>query len=132
MAANRIPMQSRFSMSGLLPGLMAGAGSYVYVWLDPRVYKNGDGLVPWVAVCALGGLLAALLSPAKKRIVLGSVLVGAVGLNLARIVIDTTADPTSHNLFPFELGFTCISTAAGAFAGIVLGRLGKRLWLGPK
>jgi hypothetical protein len=68
-----------------------------------------------------------LLSPAKMRVVLGSVLVGAVGLNLAHVVIDLTADATSHNLFPFELAHTFFVTAVGALAGIVLGRPFRRL-----
>jgi hypothetical protein len=106
-----------------LPGFIAGTASYLYVWLNPLTYND----VPWAALCALGGFLAALLSSAKKRVILGSVLVGAVGLNLAHVVIDLTADATSHNLLPFELAYTFLVTAAGALAGIALGRLARHL-----
>jgi hypothetical protein len=60
-------------------------------------------------------------------VVLASVLVGAVGLNLVHVGIDLTADATSHNLLPFELAYTFLVTAAGALAGIALGRLARRL-----
>jgi hypothetical protein len=106
-----------------LSGLIAGMASYLYVWLNPVTYDY----VPWAALCALGAFLAALLGPAKKRVVLASVVSGAVGLNLAHIVIDLTADATSHNLFPFELAFTFFVTAVGAVAGIAVGRPFRRL-----
>jgi len=107
--------------------LLAGAAAYSYVWLD-KAYLDGV----WAALSALAGFLAmmlggALLPGVKVRPVWGSFVVGALGLNFVRILIDTAADPTAHNLLPFELAYTFIVTGAGGLAGIALGRLGLRL-----
>jgi hypothetical protein len=106
---------------------LAGAAAYSYVWID-KAYSDGV----WAALSALAGFLAMMLGGAlqpglKMRHVLGSFGVGALGLNFVRILIDTTADPTAHNLFPFELAYTFVVTGAGGLAGIALGRLGLRV-----
>lgn len=45
---------------------------------------------------------------------------------LARIIVETSSDPTSHNLWPFELvlsaGPGLLASAAGALAGGILAR----------
>jgi hypothetical protein len=50
--------------------------------------------------------------------------------NIARIVIDTSADPTSHSLFPFELAITLVVgvalTATGCVAGALLDAVFRR------
>ena len=39
----------------------------------------------------------------------------------ARILIDTTIDPTDHNLWPLELLLACVYSAPPAIAGLLAG-----------
>jgi hypothetical protein len=66
----------------------------------------------WSAWKWQGGWRIAALVPA-----------GVVGFVVARIVFDTTIDPTSHNLWPFEI----IIFGGGALAAIGMLRLARRL-----
>ena len=104
-------------------GFIAGTVSYLYVWLTPRA----SNLILWLALCALAGFVTFLISDTKMVIALTSVVTGAFSLNLAHIVVDAAIDPTSHNLFPFELAFTLLLTAAGAAMGVGLAILAKHL-----
>ena len=45
-----------------------------------------------------------------------------VGIVVLRIIVDTSADPTSHNLWPFELLGTMV-LAFIALGGLQLGRI---------
>jgi hypothetical protein len=49
---------------------------------------------------------------------------------LARVVIETALDPTSHNLWPFEVAIAVTVGLLVASLGAVVGILG-RLWLPP-
>lgn len=61
---------------------------------------------------------------------IAAVLVGAMLLaNIVRIAVDTSIDPTSHNLFPFELAITLIYGAAFALGGSLVGKLANALVL---
>jgi hypothetical protein len=42
---------------------------------------------------------------------------------LARIVVDTTKDPTSHNLWPFEVIIAAVIGALCSSAGALIGSL---------
>lgn len=59
----------------------------------------------------------------RSRFMLCVLAVGAMILAavMARVVVDTATDPTSHNLWPFELvlaGFVAgVTTAAGTALG---------------
>jgi len=107
-------------------GFVAGAASYLYIWLNPQT----SNLVLYLAICALAGLVASLQSHTKMTLALIAVMMGAFTLNVAHIARDVAADPTSHNLFPFELAFTLLITGSGATVGIALGMLAKR-WSFP-
>lgn len=61
----------------------------------------------------------------------GLVVGGAVPCAvMARVVAETVMDPTSHNLWPFEVVFAAVFGFALAYAAALLGRLCRRL-LGP-
>jgi len=102
-------------------GLIGGATAYLYLWLNPAMSNP----ILWPGLCALAGFLAFLMSDTTMATSLMAVLTGAFSLNVIRIAIDVAADPTSHNLFPFELAFTLLLTGAGAVIGVGLARLAK-------
>lgn len=91
---------------------------------DPSAVSD-DGLagsallvaaVAFAGACAiraagwLGAWLAALL-----------MCVPAVIAVLGRVVLDTAADPTSHNLWPFEVAVAVVMSVVPALAGAVVG-----------
>ena len=102
-------------------GFLAGAASYLHLWLNPFMSNP----ILWLALCGLAGFLAFLISDTTMAITVMAVLTGAFSLSATHIAIDVAADPTSHNLFPFELASTLLLTAAGAAIGVGLARLAK-------
>lgn len=81
-------------------------------------------------VVAVAALLARWLgksSLAKAILVVGASVPAAV---IARVMVDTAKDPTSHNLWPFELAIALVigfaASAVGALIGSVLARLAHK------
>jgi hypothetical protein len=62
------------------------------------------------------------------RLVTGLPLLGVLVV-VARIVVDTSADPTAHNLWPLEL-LGAVVVAGAALGGILLVRLIAQRWAG--
>jgi hypothetical protein len=46
---------------------------------------------------------------------------------MARVVVDTTRDPTSHNLWPFELVIAFLVGLAGTVPGTLIGSVFRRM-----
>jgi hypothetical protein len=46
---------------------------------------------------------------------------------MARVVVDTTRDPTSHNLWPFELVIAFLVGLTGTVPGTLVGSVFRRL-----
>jgi hypothetical protein len=103
-------------------GFISGAASYAYIWLNPRT----SNILEWLALCAVAGFVTSLISDANLSMALMGIVTGAFSLNVIHIGTDAAADPTSHNLFPFELAFTLLVTTSGAAIGIALEKLAKR------
>ena len=58
----------------------------------------------------------------------GAILIGAVpAAVMARVVVDTTRDPTSHNLWPFELVIAFLVGLAGTVPGALIGSVFRRM-----
>jgi hypothetical protein len=92
-------------------------------WLVP--YNRAiPALVIAIGVAALvtaGAILAFRgVKFATATLVPGLAVPAAV---LARVVVEVTRDPTSHNLWPFEIVFAAGLGVAAAFVGALLGRL---------
>ena len=93
---------------------------YAKVSLPSTLY--GPGLV----VIGLLAAVARVFGKARLRAVVFVVGAAVPAPILARIVVETTKDPTSHNLWPFEgiiaamIGALC--SLGGALAGSLLAR----------
>jgi|HigsolmetaAR201D_1030396.scaffolds.fasta_scaffold00268_32 hypothetical protein len=71
--------------------------------------------------------LARVLSPAglvRTTLAAGASVPAAV---MARVVYEVVPDPTSHNLWPFELALAVVPGFGPALAGAVAGGLAARL-----
>jgi len=107
--------RERWTIATIFLGFIAGG---VPLWLVP--YHSIDLSSPeflgrWiVAGIIAGGFPAALssLSMHRSAVLLGAGFGVAV---LARVLFETIQDPTTHNLWPFEVA---IGVAVGLLAGI--------------
>ena len=92
-------------------------------WQIPYAKVSLPSTLYGVGLLVVGVLAAAVRAVGKARLLAVILVVGAAvpAPILARIAVDTTRDPTSHNLWPFEfiiaavIGVLCSS--AGALVG---------------
>jgi hypothetical protein len=81
--------------------------------------EHGPGLLPWYALPILAfvaGLLLTLALEGKKHWIPVAIFGGFSAANACLIVADCQADPTNHNLWPFEFIMIAVLTAP-AFLG---------------
>ena len=90
---------------------------YSQVNLPDALYGTGLWLVGGVALALR---LAGVARSWKIALLIGSAPAMAV---LARVIADTMRDPTSHNLWPFELVIALALGVACAACGAMAGRL---------
>ncbi|MFI5234551.1 MAG: hypothetical protein ACHQXA_02465 [Gemmatimonadales bacterium] len=76
---------------------------------------------------ALAGVLTALLVRREWRAPILAVVLGFVLAVMARVVVDTSRDPTSHNLWPFEVIIAIWFGGIAAVAGVGMVRLWERV-----
>jgi hypothetical protein len=112
-----------FSTAFLAAGSQFWRGSY-----QEYLSRGGTQLVAMVAVAAI--LVAAISSLGIVRSAL-AVGCGVPAATFARVVADGLQDPTSHNIWPLEIGISLIVGMAVAYpaalAGAVIRYLGRRL-----
>ncbi len=77
--------------------------------------------VAWFLAAIAAGFILTAFSDARKRAILGGVISAALAANIANITIDVVRDPTSHNLFPFELAMTAVINLIGVAIGMGAG-----------
>lgn len=111
-----------FAMAFIAIGAMHWTIPYSEVELPNSLFGPGLALV------VLAGALARIAGRARTLVailVVGSAAPAAIA---ARVVVDTTNDPTSHNLWPFELflggmvGYACAALGS-LLATVARGRL---------
>jgi hypothetical protein len=91
--------------------------------------ERGHDLLPWYLLpilAFLAGLLLTMALDGKKRWIPVAMLGGFSAANACLIVVDCSADPTNHNLWPFEFVLIAAATAPallGAGISHVIGRV---------
>jgi hypothetical protein len=91
--------------------------------------EHAPGLLPWYVLPVLtfiAGLLLTIAIDGKKRWVPVAMLGGFLAANACLIAVDCSADPTNHNLWPFEFVMIALAVApafvgagiSGLFAGL--------------
>src|SRR5438128_2703477 len=97
--------------------VMAGVVLFAVLFWKFQPYsarEHGHDLLPWYFQPILAFLLGLLLSigiEGKKRWVPLAMLAGSFAANICLIVVDCAADPTNHNLWPFEFVIIAITTS---------------------
>lgn len=76
--------------------------------------EHGPALLPWYLLPVLAfvaGLLLTMGLEGRKRWVPIAMFGGFAAANACVIVVDCQADPTNHNLWPFEFVMIALATA---------------------
>jgi hypothetical protein len=93
--------------------------------------ERGPDLLPWYLLpilAFLAGLFLTLALDGKKRWIPVAMFAGFSAANACLIAADCSADPTNHNLWPFEFVLIAAATAPaflGAGISHILGRARK-------
>jgi len=110
-------LAAAFVLSFLAVGFPYWQIPYAKVSLPSTLY--GSGLL------VVGVLAAAARAIGKGRLLTVILVVGSAvpAPIIARIAVDTTKDPTSHNLWPFEVIIAAMIGALCSSAGALIGSL---------
>jgi hypothetical protein len=88
-------------------------------------------LLPWLAAGAAAGFAARVLVKQHTATTAALIALGYVVAVMGRVVVELMADPTDHNLWPFEVviggGIGLLGGAIGALLGsLAVGSRAKR------
>jgi uncharacterized membrane protein YfcA len=81
----------------------------------------------WLLLGGLAGLLAGHLLRERVRVPVLAVTAGFVLAVLGRVGVETSRDPTSHNLWPFEVIIAGSIGLAAAVIGVGIARVLQRV-----
>ena len=94
--------------------------------------EHGPDLLPWYLLptfAFLAGLLLTIAAEVKKRWIPITMLGAFCVANACLIVADCSADPTNHNLWPFEFVIIALATSPaflGAGVSVLIDRVRKQ------
>ncbi len=94
----------------------------IYLWPIPysNVSMEGGFLLGWVIAAAVAGFFSRIYFRQPVILIASLVAVGFACATMARVVVECTADPTSHNLWPFEIGFAVFVGWPGGWIGALI------------
>jgi len=119
-----VKSRSRGLLWSFLVGFLVVGVPY---WRIPYNRATSSAVMSGALLIGMVALIARVLIDARfLRVVL--VLAAAVpAAVMARVVVDTTRDPTSHNLWPFELVIAFLVGLAGTVPGTLIGSVFRRM-----
>ena len=113
---------------------LIGVGLGALVWgLSHLIYHAGAPsiAITWVALTVAAAGLA-LLRPGVRWQTGSGVGIGLLVVTAVQIIVDLIRDPTSHNLFPFEIVIALALGFPPAVLGVLLGNLVRRKVSAPQ
>jgi hypothetical protein len=95
------------------------------IWRNIQDSKmTGRSALAFCIAAFVSGLVLTAVSPTPKLVIFVAVIGSALAANIVNIAYDLFRDPTSHNLFPFEL----IMTSAISFVGTGIAIGARAIW----
>ena len=82
----------------------------------------GSFVLRWLLAGAVAGLAAQVLLGRRVSSTAGLIAAGYIVAVMTRVFVETMADPTTHNLWPFEV---IIGGGVGLLGGAIGARLGS-------
>jgi hypothetical protein len=108
----------------LLVAALTAAALAVPYWSSSYASVSDDGIFAWFWLVELalflGTVFAGCLSHARLWTVMAVMLACVPVAVMGRVVMDTAADPTSHNLWPFEVVLSMIISIPAICVGGLL------------
>jgi hypothetical protein len=123
-ARSRVPYAAVAAACALGCLLLAGVPYWALPYRSADLPSSLYG--PGLAAVTIAAAALRMAWPHRWRttaLLLAFAVVAVVGI---RVAVDVARDPTSHNLFPFELAIAGAVGAAAALAGIGLGAFANR------
>jgi|SRR6266567_4609515 len=116
---------SRFK---LFAGILAvEAVACLLIWRSIRASKvTGTVMIAWCLTALFAGVALKIYSNVPRPLIFLGVIGAAVVVNIANIMFDISRDPTSHNLFPFELVMTLVINFFGVGVGVAIASMAGR------
>lgn len=114
----------------LVGGFLTGFFSVGYpYWQIPYAKISLPNTLYGPGLFVIGAIAFAVRAFGQARLALTIFIIGASvpAAVLARVVVETTKDPTSHNLWPFEVIIAVVVGAVCSSAGVVIGSLARLL-----
>ena len=121
-----LPRAGRLGLAALAGLLACGLPLWPLPYKQVSMPSNPSGWI-WLAGAAASGALGAHLVRGGLLAPVAAVVAGFALAVMLRVSVETSADPTSHNLWPFEVAIAGGIGAVGALAGVLLTRLVRRL-----
>jgi peptidoglycan/LPS O-acetylase OafA/YrhL len=96
-------------------------------WRIPYNKATSAAVMGGAILIGVVALIARVLTDARFLRVVLVVAAAVPAAVMARVVVDTTRDPTSHNLWPFELVIAFLVGLAGTVPGTLIGSVFRRM-----
>lgn len=123
------PMKNKMKLFPAIIGLVCGALCY---WFNPYNEMYVLGIDIYYLMATLAFLSMAAFRYVHKKHELSTPVFFCIGFVisvLGRIFFDISNDPSSHNMFPFEVAFVLViivpSTILGSY---LMGLANKKIW----
>lgn len=115
-----------FLGSGFIAGLLLTG---IPFWRLPYNANFFGDLGFQLGLVALGLLTAVLAASgtAKLAQLFWAMLAAFPAAVMIRVIVETSQDPTDHNLWPFELVMAAVVSLAAVIPGLLIGWLARRL-----
>ncbi|UUZ68482.1 hypothetical protein LP416_31080 [Polaromonas sp. P2-4] len=107
---------------------LIGVALSALVWSLPHLFYHAGSppiAITWVALTVTAAGLA-FLRPGARWLTGSGVGLGLLVVTAVQIIVDGIRDPTSHNLFPFEIVIALALGFPPAILGVLLGNLMRR------
>jgi peptidoglycan/LPS O-acetylase OafA/YrhL len=96
-------------------------------WRIPYNKATSSAVMGGAILIGMVALITRVLIDARFPRVVLVVAAAVPAAVMARVVVDTTRDPTSHNLWPFELIIAFLVGLTGTVPGTLVGSVFRRL-----
>ena len=108
---------------GFLAALLVFGVPY---WRMPYAQSDPSALYPGLAVLAAIALMLAVVNEGRLRWLLVTMAACPAVAVVLRVAVETAADPTSHNLWPFEVVIALVAGAVAVLPALVAGVIARR------
>lgn len=121
MSRDRIWLAAGFLAALLLIGVPAWSMPYAEAGVP------ADLIGPGLAVLAAITVLLALAGVARLRVLLTTMALCPAAVVVLRAIVEIAADPTSHNLWPFEIVIALVVGAGAVLPALAIGLVARLL-----